>query len=223
MDAETREIDFPYNGIDLSRGLNDQREGTSPFAVNVRGYGVDGRLRGGCRPGLTPYFGPNTVDQVAGFFRIQSLSAIVTASQGATFSSNKVILTLRMDYSEANSPPARDAPQKEVPITWYEGTKPNVTGVTNVIVGTPDGGGTGQGTAKFKIETDGVTVTLTATFVSAGFPGPYFYSGPEQVQTITQTFAQFFNPAISKLAGSWTVVAGSFIAVYPFNVFWPGP
>lgn len=224
MDKENEVIGFPFKGIDLSRGLFDQREGTSPFAVNVRGYDVTGRLRGGTRPGITPFLGAGSTLQVAGFNKIQSLSVVVTASPDATFSSQKVILTLRMDYNEANNPPARDAPTVEIPVNWYEGTTPTFTGTTGIVVGTPDTpGGRGFGVATFKISTDGTTVTLVATFQSAGFDGPYFYSGPGQVQTLTQSFAQFFNPAISRLASNWTVVTGGNIGNYIFNCFYSGP
>lgn len=203
-----------------------QRPRTTTVGNNVRSFdALTLRMRGGSRGGLTPFFGAGSTQQVAGTFLVQHLNTIVTVSRAALNppNNNFVTLTMRLNYSEVNSPPARDAPQLEQPIKWYEGTAPTYKGVTNVIVGTPDGGGTGQGTADFTIETDFVNVTLTASFVSAGFPGPYFYSGAGQVQTKTQTFAQFFNPAISQLTGSWTVVAGSFIAVYVFNIFYPGP
>lgn len=223
MDGNVQIVNFPTFGIDLSQGQFDQRPGTSPLAVNVRAVDTSQRLRGGSRPGLTPFFGRGDASQVSGFNRIQSLSTIVRCDQGATFNSNFILITIRKGYSETDHPPARDAPILEQVVTWYENTKPNVTGVTGTVVGTPDGGGTGKGTATFKISTDGITVTLVATFQSAGFPGPYFYAGPGQVQTLTQAAALFFNPVTSALAGSWTVVSGSFIAIYGFNVFYPGP
>lgn len=216
-----RNIEFPRLGLDVSLPAFDQRSNTSPLAINVRAYDAKtDRLRGGSRAGLTPFLGAGSTDQVSGFHLIQSLSCIVTASQDATFNNTFAPLTLRLGYSETNSPPARDAPTIEVAEKWYQDTKPTFTGVTGVVVGTPDGGGTGQGTATFKISTDGTTVSLTAGFVSAGFAGPYSYSGPGQTQTVTQSFANFFNPAVSQLASSWTVVSGSFIAVYGFNLFY---
>lgn len=216
-----KELLFPTFGVDVSVPAFDQRPNTTQLATNVRAYdAATDRLRGGSRAGLTPFLGSTSTEQVSGTNLIQSLSCVVTASQAATFQTTYVPLTLRLDYSETDSPPVRNAPQLEVAERWYQDTRPTFTGITGVIVGTPDGGGTGQGTATFKISTDGVTVTLTATFISAGFTGPYSYSGPAQVQTITQSFANFFNPAISQLAGSWTVVNAPFVAVYPFNLFY---
>jgi hypothetical protein len=216
-----RNIEFPRLGMDVSLPYFDQRPDTSPSAVNVRAYdGATDRLRGGSRQGLTPFLGRGSTSQVSGFHRIQSLSCIVTADQAATFQNTFAPLTLRLDYSETDSPPVRNAPRVEVAERWFQGNKPTFTGITGVIVGTPDGGGTGQGEATFKIETDGITVTLTATFLSAGFPGPYAFVGHPQVQTVTQPFSLFFNPAFSVLASDWTVVAGSFIAILPFNLFY---
>lgn len=216
-----KNIEFPQLGLDTSLPAFDQRPNTSPLATNVRAYdaGTD-RLRGGSRAGLTPFLGIGSTSQVSGFSLIQSLSCIVYASQAATFNNAFVPLTLRLGYSETDSPPARDAPTIEVPEKWFEDTKPTFDGITGVVVGTPDGGGSGQGEATFNISTDGTTVTLVAKFISAGFPGPYAYSGPLQTQTVTQSFTNFFNPAISQLASSWTVVSGSFIAVYGFNLFY---
>lgn len=216
-----RSLEFPKLGMDVQLPYFDQRPDTSPLAINVRAYdGSTDRLRGGSRQGLTPFFGAGSTTQVSGFNRVQSLICIVTASQDATFNTAFVPLTLRLDYSETDSPPVRSAPQLEVPEKWYQETRPTFTGITGVVVGTPDGGGTGQGSGSFKIETDGVTVTLTATFLTAGFPGPYVHSDAGAVQVITQSFANFFNPAISILAGSWTVISGAFIATLDFNLFY---
>ncbi len=221
-----RSLQFPIYGLDTSKPLFDQRPGTCPQAINVRAYdSVTDRQRGGSRGGLNPFFGAGSVAQVSGANRIQSLSCVVTASQGATFENATYgSLSLKLDYSESDSPPPRNAPTLTFPEVWYQNSNgASFTGVTGVIVGTPDGGGTGKGTATFKATTDGTTVTLVATFVSAGFPGPYFYSGPGQVQTLTQTNVNFFNPAVSKIAGQWTVVAGSFIGNYEFDFFYTGP
>lgn len=223
MEEQQLDLTFPFFGVDLSQGQFNQRPGTTPLGINVRSYDTNNRKRGGTRPGLTPYFGRGDTAQVAGFHKIQSLTPVVWCSQAATFNSAFVLITLRMDYNEADHPPARDAPTIEESITWYEKTSPNVTGVTGIVVGIPDGGGTGKGTASFKVSQDGVNVTLLATFISAGFPGPYAHSDAGPIQTITQSEALFFNPVTSRLAGNWTVVAGSFIANYIFNVFFPGP
>lgn len=78
-------IRFPLGGIDMSRGFNQQKPGTSPLAVNVRGFDAGtNRLRGGSRPGLTPFFGKGSTEQVNGFHVIQSLSCIVWVSEDAT-------------------------------------------------------------------------------------------------------------------------------------------
>lgn len=215
------ELLFPQFGVDVSLPAFDQRPGTTREALNVRAYdAATDRLRGGSRAGLTPFLGSGSTEQVSGLNLVQSLSCVVTASQDATFQNTYVPLTLSIFYSETDNPPSRDSPVSDLPKRWYENTRPTYIGVTDPVVGTPDGGGTGKGTAKFHIETDGVTVTLTATFVSAGFPGPYFYSGPGQVQTVTQSFSNFFDPMISQLSSSWTVVSGSFVAVYIFNLFY---
>lgn len=222
-DNKTIKIPFPTGGIDVSQGLFNQRPGTSPFAVNVRGYDATGRLRGGSRSGINPFLGIGSTAQVAGFNRIQSLSCIVTANAEATFSGISSQVSIRKFYSEVDSPPTRDSPVTFQPFNWFPGTSPTITAVTAPVVGTPDDGGTGMGTATFKISTDGTTVTVVATFVSAGFPPPagmdYFYSGPAKVQTLTQSNVIFFNPALSTISSSWTVVSGGFIAQYVFNVF----
>jgi len=223
MDKEERIIAFPFKGIDVSRGIFDQREGTSPFAVNVRGYGPDGRLRGGTRPGLTPLFGAGSTEQVEGFHLIQSLSVIVTASQGATFSSNFITVNLDIHYSETDHPPARDSPITSNHIAWYENTKPTRRFTTEPVVGVPDGGGTGRGTASWKFSTDGTNVTLVSTFESAGFPGPYAHSDAGPIQTQMKLNTLFFNPVTSGLSGSWTVISGSFIGNLFWNFYYPGP
>lgn len=218
---KSRSLEFPLLGLDVSMPAFDQRPQTTPLATNVRAYdaGTD-RKRGGSRAGLTPFFGAGSTSQVSGFNKIQSLSTIVTASQLATFQTAFNQLNVKMDYSETNSPPVRNAPTTNTLFQWFDNTKPTFPGISGVIVGSPDGGGTGMGNCNFKISTDGTTVTLVATFGSAGFPGPYFYSGPGQIQTVTQSNADFFNVSLSKLTSSWTVVSGSFIAILGFNVFY---
>lgn len=225
MNEKFRSLQFPKFGLDVSTPAFDQRPGTAPLAINVRAYdSVTDRLRGGSRCGLTPFFGAGSTIQVSGFNRIQSLSSIVTADQRNTFQNQFVTLTVRMNYSETDHPPARNAPQVETPFDWFTETSPTFPGVTGVL-SPPDGGGTGQGTCSFKISTDGVNVTLVATFVSVGFPGPYFFITPS-VRTLQQTNANFFNPAISQLTSDFTVLGGpgfSFIGNIFFNVFFPGP
>lgn len=47
---------FPFGGIDRSKAYSAQPQGTTPAAVNVRGYEPgSGRQRGGSRPGLSRY------------------------------------------------------------------------------------------------------------------------------------------------------------------------
>lgn len=70
-----QELLFPLRGLDLSSGYSDQRPGTTVSAVNVRACEPDaGRLRGGSRPGLTPYID----DQLGG--EIQDLNLVVLPS-----------------------------------------------------------------------------------------------------------------------------------------------
>lgn len=77
-------VKFPTGGIDMSMGYNAQRPGTSPKAVNVRAFDAGtNRLRGGSRPGLTPFFGRGSTAQVNGFHLIQSLTCIVWVSESA--------------------------------------------------------------------------------------------------------------------------------------------
>lgn len=81
---KTIELRFPTGGIDLSMGYTMQRPGTSPRAINVRGFDSGSqRLRGGSRPGLTPFFGKGSTEQVTGFHLIQSLTCIVWVSPTA--------------------------------------------------------------------------------------------------------------------------------------------
>lgn len=218
MEEETRLVRFPFFGVDMSNAPSEQRPGTAPLGINVRAYDTGGRKRGGSRAGLSPWFGRGSTDQVSGYHPIQSLSAIVTCDQGATFQSNFIIVNIDIHYSESDSPPPRDSPVTSNPITWYQETKPNPTLVTEPVVGAPDGGGTGRGTAKFKISTDGTTVTLVCTFMSAGFPGPYFYSGNPETFTLTQLASLFFTGSL--LSSNWTVVSGSFIGNYFFVCYY---
>lgn len=204
------ELPFPILGLDITKTGFDQRNGTSPLAVNVRGYDRTGRLRGSSRPGLNPWFGAGSKVQVNGFNPIQHLAVVVTATQLATFNASVLSpLQATVNYSESDHPPPRNAPQIVVPNSWIEMQQPTLTIVTAVVVGTPDGGGTGQGTATFKFSTDGTTVTIVGTFVSAGFPPPvggYFYAGPPQVVTKTISQSSFFPPGTGFVAFTWTVV-----------------
>jgi len=223
MDKEPRIVTFPLFGLDVSQGPFVQRAGTSPLAINVRAYDVGLRRRGGSRPGLTPFFGAGSTEQVNGFNKIQSLSCIVTADQAATFDSQSLIVNFDVHYSESDNPPPRDSPITSNALTWYRNTSPTREYVTEPVVGTPDGGGTGRGTARFKISTDGVDVILDCSFISAGFPGPYVPSGNPIDFTMTQAAATFFNPMIGGMSSNWTVVSGSFIGNYFFNCYYPGP
>lgn len=47
---------FPFKGLDTSQALADQPPGTSCDLQNVRAFPVDGRLRGGVRPGTAKAF-----------------------------------------------------------------------------------------------------------------------------------------------------------------------
>src|ERR1700722_1404154 len=206
---------FPLQGIDLSTGRNAQRVGTPPIGQKVRSY-VAGtlRMRGGSRPGITPYI----PGQVSGTNLINHLNEIVWVTRAAIPGSVATALTMKLDYSEVNNPPARNAPTVNVPLQWFENTIPTFTGTTGVVVGTPDTpGGRGFGVATFRLSDDGTTVSVTGTFVSAGFDGPYFYAGAPQVQTVTQSDIGFFNPAFSSISGSWAVVSGGNICQYVFK------
>lgn len=211
MPEQEVSLKFPFQGIDNSKGYTRQPPETTQDGVNVRAYdaGTD-RRRGGSRAGLTPFLGAGSTVQVSGFNRIQSLSSIVTASQNATFAKVLVTAHSTMDYAETDSPPIRVAPEIILADDWFEGTSPTFTLVSGVVVGSPDGGGTGQGTASFRLSTDGTTVTIVGTFLSAGFPPApdpdYFYSGPAKVVTHTIPQASFFPPGTGFVAFTWTVV-----------------
>lgn len=223
MEERQLELVFPFFGVDISQGPSDQRPGTSPLGINVRGFTTDLRKRGGSRPGLNPWFGKGSTEQVNGFHPVQSLSCVVWATQQATLSSTFIIVNFDIHYSESNNPPVRDSPLTSNPVTWYKDTKPIRTFTTEQVIGIPDGGGTGKGTAKFTISTDGTTVTLVCEFISAGFPpvgSDYFYSGNGKTFTMTQAASSFFAPG-GHLSSNWTVIAGSFIGNYFFNVYKP--
>lgn len=211
---------FPMFGIDLSQAYSSQRPQTCVSGINVQAFEAgQSRMRGGTRPGLTPITGIGSTAQVSGFNPIQSLSVVVTASPDATFQNAFTSLNLKLDYSEVNSPPARDAPTVNTPLQWFTGASPTFTGTTGVIVGTPDTpGGRGFGVATFQISDDGTTVSVLATFISAGFDGPYTYSGPPQVQTVSQADVDFYNPSLSNISSSWAVVSGGNICQYIFKI-----
>lgn len=215
---------FPFQGIELSTGLNAQRPGTTPVGQNVRAQDALAlRIGGGSRPGLSSLLGGTT--QVSGFNLVQHLNQIVWVSRNALSPGNTFVpIHLKINYSETDNPPARNAPQVIYDEQWFIDTAPNFFNVKSGVLSPPDGGGTGQGTASFKIGSDGVTVTLTCSFVSAGFPGPYLYSGNPQSFTLTQSNALFFNPATSQIASNWTVVdtVNGFIGNYFFDVFYDG-
>lgn len=83
-DKKPMRIIFPLGGIDLSRGFQQQKPGTTPVGINVRGFdAATNRMRGGTRPGLTPFLGAGSTAQVAGFSVVQSLSCIVWVSEAA--------------------------------------------------------------------------------------------------------------------------------------------
>lgn len=207
-----RSIQFPIYGLDVSQPAFDQRPGTAPVAINVRACdSATGRERGGSRAGLSPFFGAGSTVQVSGTNRIQSLSSIVTADLVATGTAF-VPVNVVVNYQEVDHPPSRDAPEGRPTYKWFDGTNPRLVVISNVVVGTPDGGGTGQGTASFVFSTDGTTIFVTGTLESAGFPGPYFISqGQVQNKTVAASF--FFNSP-GFLAFNWTPVnfATGFIA-----------
>lgn len=220
MEEQQLDLEFPFFGVDISQGPFVQRPGTSPLGVNVRGYATDFRKRGGSRPGLNPWFGAGSTEQVEGFAKIQSLSSIVWVTPAATFNSAAVQVIGIIDYAETDHPPARSAPSLMKSITWYEGTSPNRTIVTGVVVGTPDGGGTGQGTAKFLIQLVGSNVVITGTFISAGFPPPvggYAFVGHPETFSIQRPTSSFFSGGV--LNDFWTVAdfVHGFVAQYSFS------
>jgi hypothetical protein len=212
---------FPTAGIDLSSGFLSQRPLTTVMATNVRAYDAMAlRSAGGSRAGLAPYIPTQAVNDSV----IQHLNAIVSISQAATPNNAFSTIAVDINYSESDHPPPRNAPLVTNDFDWFVNTSPTFTCVSGVVVGAPDGGGTGQGTAQAKLSTDGTTITLLGTFESAGFPGPYFYSGSPQVITGTELATNFFthgNPGISL---SWTVVnfGLGFIGNLELRVYWTG-
>lgn len=224
------DLRFPLQGIDLSTGRNEQRPGTTPIGANVRSYAASAlRMSGGSRAGLTPLFGAGSTVQVSGTNVVQHLQQIVWVSRAALIGPNGIprVIQVKMNYSETDHPPARNAPEVQTPFNWYPETAPNFPGVSGVL-SPADGGGTGQGSCSFKISTDGTIVTLVATFGLAGFPPPmggYFFSGPGPIQTLTQTNVLFFTPGLSQLSSNWTVVDSGpgYIGNLFFNIFYAGP
>lgn len=75
---------FPTRGIDLSTAYSAQNPGTTPVGVNVRAFDAGTlRMRGGNRPGLTPFLGADNTSQVNGFNLIQHVGTIVWVSSSA--------------------------------------------------------------------------------------------------------------------------------------------
>lgn len=219
MEEQQIDLEFPFRGIDISQGPFVQRPGTSPLGVNVRGYATDFRKRGGSRPGLSPWFGKGSTEQVAGFHKIQSLSAIVWVTQAATFNSAAVQVIGTIDYSETDHPPSRDAPQVTKTLTWYEGTTPNREVLSGTVVGIPDGGGTGDGLARFKIQIVGSNVVITGTLIRVGFPPPvggYAFVGNPETFSIQRPTSSFFSGGV--LNSFWSVVdfVHGYVAQYSF-------
>jgi hypothetical protein len=221
MREQQVDIRFPFLGVDISKGPFEQRPGTSPLGVNVRGYTTDFRKRGGSRPGLSPWFGKGSVEQVNGFAPVQSLTAVVWTTQAATFSSSAAAVIGTVDYSETDHPPSRDAPHVGTTLTWYFGTSPTREYQTGVVVGVPDGGGTGDGLASFNFKVVGTDVVLTATFIRAGFPafpGPeYDYIGHGKTFSISRPASSFFSGGV--LNSFWTVAdfVHGWVAQYSFS------
>lgn len=215
MEKQQIEILFPFRGVDISQGPDQQRPGTTPLGINVRGYSTDFRRRGGSRPGLNPWFGKGSTVQVNGFSKVQSLTCIVWTTQAATFNSSAVQVIGTVDYSEVNNPPSRDAPSLTKSITWYDLTVPTREILSGTVVGVPDDGGTGNGLARFKIELVGADVVITATFIRAGFVGPYAFIGHPQTFSLSRPASSFFSGGV--LNSFWTVSRGSFAAQYSFS------
>lgn len=215
MEQKQIELVFPFRGVDISQGPDEQRPGTTPLGINVRGYTTDFRKRGGSRPGLNPWFGQGSTVQVNGFAKVQSLTCIVWTTQAATFNSDAVQVIGTVDYSEVNNPPSRDAPTVTKSITWYDLTVPTREILSGVVVGVPDDGGTGDGLARFKIELVGSDVVITGTFIRAGFTGPYFYAGHGQTFSVSRPASSFFSGGV--LNSFWTVSRGPFAAQYSFS------
>ena len=71
-------MQFPVRGIDLSSGYNSQAPGTTPIGQNVRAFDAGTlRMRGGNRPGLTPFLGAGSTFQVSGTNLVQHVASIV--------------------------------------------------------------------------------------------------------------------------------------------------
>jgi hypothetical protein len=87
---ETKTIHFPFAGIDVSGpfyrqparhvgpGKSDYARST-PEGVNVRGYGANGRKRGGSRPGFSRYINA----RVNGEWVVQDLNVLVVVNSEA--------------------------------------------------------------------------------------------------------------------------------------------
>lgn len=220
MEQKQIELVFPFRGVDISQGPDEQRPGTTPLGINVRGYTTDLRKRGGSRPGLNPWFGKGSTVQVNGFSKVQSLSCVVWCTQDATFNSAAVHVLGSIDYSEVDHPPSRDSPQVSKTLTWYEGTSPNREVLSGVVVGVPDGGGTGDGLARFRFEIVGSDVVLTATFIRAGFPPPvggYAFIGKPETFSIQRPASSFFSGGV--LNNFWSVAdfVHGYVAQYSFS------
>lgn len=77
-------LKFPVRGIDTSMGYNQQPPGTCPSAANVRAFDAGTlRMRGGSRPGLTPFLGAGSTAQVSGFNLVQHVQVVVWVSSSA--------------------------------------------------------------------------------------------------------------------------------------------
>ena len=62
---QVQDVSLPFGGLDLSSPLAAQRAGTTPSAVNVRGFDASsGRRRVSRRMGLAKYVFPELVDMV---------------------------------------------------------------------------------------------------------------------------------------------------------------
>lgn len=80
----TMDFRFPLGGLNVSTGYTNQPPGTTPVAINVRGFDAGtNRARGGTRPGLNPFFGAGSTEQVNGFNPIQHLNTIVWVDPAA--------------------------------------------------------------------------------------------------------------------------------------------
>lgn len=75
---------FPTRGIDMSAAYGAQPPGTTPVGQNVRAYDAGTlRMRGGNRPGLTPFLGAGSTFQVSGTHLVQHINSIVWVDPGA--------------------------------------------------------------------------------------------------------------------------------------------